>query len=208
MTISYDGNIVVAGSIIKLKDENVKRILKDNLHDCVFDTYKITEDYIKLIFTSFELSRAIQQLSLSSLDYEVQDRTVYIKLKPDAKLEDTVTPEPVKEEAVKAPEPVKEEVVSEPVKVEPVKEETEAAPETEEVKTEEAPEVVSPTELTVKAGDTLTDLTPGEYDIKFDGINFAILSQGKERDYVKEEKVITITEDFKKLTGVSTKKKK
>ena len=187
MTISYDGNIVVAGTIIKLKNESIKSILKKNFNDCIFDTYKITDEYIKLMFNQFELRKALHSLSANSTKYEIKDNTIFIRLNENA-----VIPEL---DEVKA--------------VDSAKEETKPTELDEDKGVEEAPAEVKPIiKLVIAPGDTLEKLDPGEYEIIFNGINFAILSQGDDRTYIKEEKVITITDQFKKLTGVSTKKKK
>ena len=192
MTVSYDGNIVVAGTIIKLKNESVKLILKTNFNDCIFDTYKITDDYIKLIFNQFELTKALHSLSVHSTEHEVKDNIIFIRLNKNA-----IIPELDGDKVVDSAEETK------PAKVEEIPVEEKPA------KVEEAPAEVKPViELVIAPGDSLEKLDPGEYKIIFNGINFAILSQGDDRNYIKEEKVIVITDQFKKLTGVSTKKKK
>ena len=199
MTISYDGNIV-AGTIIKLKNESVKSILKTNFNDCIFHTYKITDEYIKLMFDQFELRKALHSLSMNSTKYEVKDTTIFIRLNENASIPEL--------DGDKVVDTTKEDVESEKVET---KSDTDKSikDETKPEKVEESPAEVNPViELVVAPGDALEKLDPGEYKIIFNGINFAILSQGDDRNYIKEEKVITITDQFKKLTGVSTKKKK
>jgi hypothetical protein len=211
MNVTFDGNILAAGSVIKVAEPDIRDILKKYFTQNSFSTFNKQDGVLKLMFNTYEFSRVQYASTEFDFKFKLDDKSITIFSK-DKHEEITKSSGPPNKEVkeVKEKSEMTESIktkIEEPK--EPEKSEAPKAPVKEKkskVKIEEVESTNLP-EFTISAKEVITDLKPGKYNIKFNDITFAILSQGSSRDYIKEEGVIEITDNFKKITGVNTTKR-